>query len=149
MCSGLPFLSKTWKRDKLFYALTIQTRAYPCLNELYAMFIVNKVKVVPSNIYDLLTPIALAHWIMGDGAARNEGLTLCTDNFILPDVIKLMNVLRIKFNIECSIHYNVRKPRIYIPKYEMEKLRGIVAPFMVDSMLYKLHGARKKSLLDK
>ena len=110
------------------------------------MFIVNKVKVVPSNIYDLLTPIALAHWIMGDGASRNEGLTLCTDNFTLPDVIKLMNVLRIKFNIECSIHYNVRKPRIYIPKYEMVKLRGIVGPFMVDSMLYKLQGARKKSL---
>ena len=77
---------------------------------------------------------------MGDGAVRNEGLTLCTDSFTLTDVIKLMNVLRIKFNLECSIHYNVNKPRIYILKSEMNKLRKVVGPFMINSMLYKLQG---------
>ena len=51
-----------------------------------------------------------------------------------------MNVLRIKFNLECSIHYNVNKPRIYLPKSEMSKLRKVVSPFMINSMLYKLQG---------
>lgn len=145
LCSSVPYLSVTRKRGKLFYALTIQTRAYPCLNELYTMFIVDNKKVVPYNIYNLLTPIALAHWIMGDGSVRNEGLTLCTESFTLSDVIRLMNVLRIKYLLDCSVHYNLGKPRIYILKSEMSKLREIVGPYMEDSMLYKLQGTRKVS----
>jgi hypothetical protein len=39
-----------------------------------------KVKVIPENIYDLLTPVALAHWIMGDGKALSKGIALCTDS---------------------------------------------------------------------
>ena len=43
----------------------------PCLTELYQIFYItglsgNK-KIIPDNIYDLLTPRALAHWIQGDG----------------------------------------------------------------------------------
>ena len=30
----------------------------------------NKIKIIPYNIYDLLTPIALALWIMGDGVLK-------------------------------------------------------------------------------
>ena len=75
-------MSKTWKRGKLVYALTIQTRAYPCLTLCYVYSW--QCKSGTYNNYDLLTPIALAHWIMGDDVARNEGLTLCTESFILP-----------------------------------------------------------------
>jgi hypothetical protein len=38
------------------------------------MFHINKTKEIPSNIYDLLTPVALAHLIMGDGSAVNKGV---------------------------------------------------------------------------
>ena len=58
-------------------------------------FIIKK-KVIPGIISDLLTPIALAHWIMGAGTKLNKGLILCTDSYSLSDVIKLSNVLRIK-----------------------------------------------------
>jgi transcriptional regulator NrdR family protein len=72
--------------------------------------------LVVSNIYDLITPIALAHWIMGDGSVRNDSLTLCTDNFTTQEVVQLMNVLIIKFNLDCTLHFNVDKPRIFIKK---------------------------------
>jgi len=36
---------------------------------------------------------------MGDGAKNNKGLVLCTDSFTIQEVVKLMNVLKIKFNI--------------------------------------------------
>ena len=35
----------------------------------------------PHNIYELLTPIALAHLIMGDGSVSRHGLILCTDSY--------------------------------------------------------------------
>jgi hypothetical protein len=35
----------------------------PCLIELHSLFYPNGVKIVPQNIYELLTPIALAHLI--------------------------------------------------------------------------------------
>ena len=66
--------------------------------ELYSIFYkgdVKKNKIIPDNIYNLLTPIALAHLIMGDGSARPHGLTICTNNYSLKDVVKLMNVLNI------------------------------------------------------
>ena len=49
-------------------------RSLPCFTALHAMFYDNNVKVIPYNIYDFLTPVALAHLIMGDGTARPYGL---------------------------------------------------------------------------
>jgi hypothetical protein len=61
------------------------------------MFIVGGIKVVPTDIYDLLNDVAFAHFIMGDGSRpTNGGLLLCTDMFTTHDVVMLMNVLRIK-----------------------------------------------------
>ena len=37
------------------------TRYLPCFNEVYDLFYKNKVKIIPYNIYDLLTPIAISH----------------------------------------------------------------------------------------
>jgi hypothetical protein len=32
----------------------------------------SKVKVIPEDIDNLLTPVALAHWIMGDGLVKSK-----------------------------------------------------------------------------
>lgn len=52
----------------------MDTRAYPIFTNLYDLFYKYEVnvgykKVVPpsENIYELLSPVALAYWIMGDG----------------------------------------------------------------------------------
>jgi hypothetical protein len=37
------------------------TRSLPCFNEMYSLFYENKVKVVPSNIDELLTSVGLAY----------------------------------------------------------------------------------------
>lgn len=47
--------------------------------------------------------MALAHWIMGDRVNLNKGLVWCTDSFTLQEVVKLMNVLKIKYNINSTI----------------------------------------------
>lgn len=36
------------------------TRSLPCLTELHSLFYPSGVKIIPDNIYELLTPVALA-----------------------------------------------------------------------------------------
>ena len=137
-CSAYPFYRKHNRKGKINYSLELYTRSLPCLTELYHLFYINGVKVIPENIYDLLTPVALAHLIMGDGSAIGGGIRIGTDSFSVKDCVTLMNVLIIKFNINCSLHFSENKPRIYIPKSSKKLLIPLIKPHMVQSMWYKL-----------
>ena len=111
----------------------------PCLNEINLLFYPNGIKLVPYNIYELLTPVALAHLVMGDGKKTPFGLILCTDSYSVEDVVKLMNVLIIKYRLECTLRFHTpSQPRIYIREGSMSLLRQIVKPYMCPSMLYKI-----------
>jgi hypothetical protein len=100
---------------------------------------VNKVKVIPEDIYNLLTPVALAHLIMGDGSVRSYGLVLCTDSFTIPEVVKLMNVLLIRYQLDCIFRLHTpTQPRIYIRSGSISKLIAIIEPYMCPTMMYKL-----------
>lgn len=156
-CSNLPYLVKSTRNGKLHFALEFSTRSLPCFNDLYLLFYKDingyKKKVVPNNIYELLTPISIAHWIMGDGAVLNKGLVLCTESFTLREVVILVNVLKIKYNINstrCALQgFKKNKPRIYILPESMPKLIEIVKPYMLSSMLYKLVSQPCGPLLNK
>jgi len=53
-----------------------------------------------------------------------------------------MNVLMIRFQLECTLRYhgpNNTLPRIYIRQHSMPLLRSIVLPYMHPSMLHKIH----------
>jgi hypothetical protein len=86
-------------------------------------------------MYDLLTPEALAHWIIGDGAWDRTGLILCTDSFTIIDSVKLMNILMVRYQLDCTL---TSRNRIYIKAASMRHLRAIVLPYMHYSILYKL-----------
>lgn len=138
-CSNYPTIVKTIKRGKTFYSLTLQTRQLICLNEIYSLFYKeNKVKTITPELYHYFNLIVFAHWIMGDGAKRNKGITLCTDNFSFKDVVTLMNILKIKYDINSTIHLEKNKPRIYINKPELNKVLFEMKPYFVNSMLYKI-----------
>lgn len=76
---------------------------------------------------------------MGDGAVRPQGLIICTDSYNLVDVVRLINVLLIKYNIESNIRFHTpTQPRIYINQHSMPLLRRLILPYMEKSMLYKI-----------
>jgi len=113
------------------WGLFFRTRSLPCFNEFYSLFYINKVKIIPEDIYNLLSPVALAHLIMGDGSSREFGLEICTDCYSVKDVVRLMNVLIIRYNLECTLHYHrPTQPRIYIRQRSMPLLRELVRPHM-------------------
>ena len=103
------------------------------------MFYVSNIKIVPNNIYELLTPRGLAFWIMDDGGRHGSGLHISVYAFTNEDVDKLIFTLQDKFNLKCSIHYNRKnKPCIYIFKEYMDNLVKLVKPYFINDMLYKL-----------
>ena len=73
------------------------------------------------------------------GTYKSKGLTLCTDSFSIEDIVRLMNVLIIRYDFNCTLppdykgHY-----RIYISRKFMEKVRTTVKAPMIPSMLYKI-----------
>lgn len=76
---------------------------------------------------------------MGDGAVHPTGLELCTDSFTNQEVAKLINVLIIRYELNCTmIRYNSGGPRIYIKAESMAKLRSIVGPHIHPFFNYKI-----------
>lgn len=79
-------------------SLKFSTRSMPCFTELYQIFYPNGVKIIPEDIYNMLT-IALAHLIMGDATALKYGLLICTYSYSIQDVVRLINVLILKYRL--------------------------------------------------
>jgi ubiquinol-cytochrome c reductase cytochrome b subunit len=123
---------------------------------LYKLFYTNsKKKVIPENIGELLTPLALAVWIMDDGTWKQPGVRIATNCFTKEECELLVSVLDLKFNLKCSrsaaqatpwshnfispgLHKNKNNYQIYIKQESISSLRKLVVPHMVPSMLYKL-----------
>lgn len=61
---------------------------------------------------------------------------MVTDNFTLSEVIILINILIIKFNINPTLHKNEDKYRIYIDLY---KIIPFILPHFHPSFYYKLN----------
>ncbi len=105
------------------------------------MFYVNNVKVVPSIISYYLTPLTLALWLMDDGCyVKNRGVLIATLSFTEAEVLFLRNLLTSRFGLITSSHASKLEGKysIYIQKESLPLLIGIVRPFMIPSMLYKL-----------
>lgn len=104
------------------------------------MFYKNGKKVLPLNIYDYLTPLALAVWIMDDGGWANSGIRIATNSFSLKEVELLNDVLKSKYNLETTIQsiWKENQYSIYIKKESVNNIKNIVGPYIHSSMLYKL-----------
>jgi hypothetical protein len=130
-----------------------QTLTIPYFTELYSKWYGISVngkrnKILPSDIYDKLTPVALAHWIIGDGSFDGHGrgigrLSLHTENFTLDEVNILKDVLLQKFNIESNLRKGVnadptRGYVIRIPAISVVTVRDLCKDHVYPSMKYKL-----------
>lgn len=91
-CQSLPNFCKTTLNGKEFFGIYFQTRTYPCFTLLHSAWYLNKVKVLPSNIFEDLTPIALAVWAQGNGSKHNNGFNFHTQSFTLKQTVLLLNM---------------------------------------------------------
>ncbi len=131
-----PILRKRFdKRTKKTYnTWHFSTVSIPYFTNFYSLFYSNGVKIVPKNIFDLLTPTALAFWIMCDGFRYNKGVGLATDSFTVKDVQLLCNVLKDKFGLQCKIYYSGSLPRIDIHSSSLITLQKLVLILLLSLM---------------
>ena len=75
---------------------------------------------------------------MGDGNKNRHGLTISTESFSLNDTVRLLNVLMVRYRLDCTMRKHSPGYTIYIKEKSMSLLRTLVQPHMHSSMLYKL-----------
>lgn len=135
-CERSPYYYSGLRKGKYLHHILIRTCSFPYFTELYSVFFFNKKKRLPENIYDLLTPLALAYWIIGSGVKlQGRGLLIYTDSFSIPEVVTLINVLIIKYRLVCKMQLDKDIPRIYISKNYMGLLMSIIKPHISTSVL--------------
>ena len=126
------------RTGKTYTNLNFWSKSLPVLNEFYSNFYAGKVKIVPIDL-SLLSPIALAHWIMQDGSrGSSKGLYIFSDSFTFADVQRLSQYLSNRFDIKCSIHKSGGHYRIYILAKSVETIKSHILPFMHKTLYYKL-----------
>jgi LAGLIDADG DNA endonuclease family len=141
-CTMSPRIYKQKTKDKTYESVAFDTLTYPAFNYYHTLFYKNKIKIVPSNIGELLTPRGLAYWAMDDGGSDRSGFILYTNAFTRKEVELLIKVLKENFDLNCSIHTRKDKGKvaymIYIKADSWVKFKSLVEPFIIPHFLYKL-----------
>jgi ubiquinol-cytochrome c reductase cytochrome b subunit len=128
------------KKGKVRKIARFSTWTYTSFNWIHDLWYKDKVKCIPKCIGEYLTPLALAIWIMDDGAKVGKGLKFATNSYSYNDCLILVKALYDNFNLKVSIQSAGVKDQyiIYVWKESMEDLRKIVNPFIISEMKYKI-----------
>ena len=130
-------------------------RNYPCVqfvtrtNAVFAAwrwrFYRGRRKIVPADIACDLSPLALAVWLMDDGAADYAGLTFQTHSFTRTETNRLAAVLRRKHGLRTGVRANRGSWIVYVFAESIPRLRQIVAPHVLPEFEYKLIPRRSRT----
>jgi hypothetical protein len=128
------------RTGKIYSRVRFKTYSLPCFNELHDLFYPLGKKIVPLNIGELLTALALAYLICDDGSWNKtyRRVVLCTNSFTLEEVELLIEALNKNFNLRC---YKCRQGTGYIiiiPSYSIPRLQSLLAPHMPTMMRHKI-----------
>ncbi len=132
------------KNNERTFQYRISSYTFFSFNWIHDMFYIIKedklVKIVPTNIKDYLTPLALAIWFMNDGSKSNNTIRIATNSFSYEENLFLCYVLKEKYNINASVQSSGKNKGfiLYISTKSVVDFIRIVKPYMLPSMYYKL-----------
>jgi len=135
---------KIKQKGKVYYQYRINSYTFSNLNWIHEMFyklIDNKyIKIVPLNIAEYFTPLALAIWFLNDGISFNKGAKITSNYFTFEEVNFLCTVLQNKYNIiatpnKCGKN---RSNIIFIHINSIKLFSYIIKPYLLPSLYYKL-----------
>lgn len=152
MCSSLnlvyaPILEINRSNWKTVYSF--QTLTLPYFTELSAVWYTSidgkRFKILPDSINTLLSPRALAYWLMADGSwDKSTGRLLLHSNwFTLQEVETLQSILFENYQITSYLQHSAnsepnRGYTIRIPRREVHKVQRLSLQYMCPSLYYKL-----------
>jgi len=132
------------KGEKYPKSWWFRTIRHPILTKIYRQFYLgegyrNGRKIIPSNIKDDLSSLAVAVWIMDDGSYSKGIITISTYAFSLQEIYYLQECFKERFKIEMRFYKDRNKGyRMYCRKKDSNKLIHIIRPYIIPSMMYKI-----------
>lgn len=96
-------------------------------------------KIIPGNIGELLTVRGLCYWFCDDGYKTKNGLYICTELFSKEENELLIQVLKDKFGINCSLHKHTNGDRLYILSESKDKFIFLIKPYILKIFEYKIN----------
>lgn len=122
-------------------AVYFKTITHPALADIRSAFYPNGVKILPLSLLEqFLSPLALAVWIMDDGAADGNAIRLNTQSFCRADVDRCARLLHRRFGVLPAINYDKGMPRLRFSASGSQIIADVVRPHIIPEMLYKLPG---------
>ena len=132
------------KNGEIYFHYSINTYTFSSFNWIHDMFYMcsegKYVKIIPHNIEQYLTPLALAIWFMDDGSKLKKGAKIATNCFTYEELSQLCEILKNKFNLTVTIHSGGKNKgyTLYISSQSMPTFSNIVKPKMLPTLYYKL-----------
>lgn len=100
-----------------------------------------RIKIVPLDIEDYLTPVALAFLVMSDGCfiKTKHIIKISTNSFTKAEVQLLGNAIFNNFGIEMTVT-RARKEEylLIVRKSQVTKFQQIVKAYMIPSLIYRI-----------
>ena len=106
-----------------------------------------RIKKLPCNIDKVLTPLALALWVMGDGCWMSGAFLFCSESFTKDENLLLCKILGSKYGIKATIQKCGKiegRYRIYLNKWNAKVLKSVIDPYLKESCYYKFRSVKQK-----
>lgn len=130
-CNNYPKINKDY--------LYLKTISLPCFLKIRYIFYKGRIKIIPYNLYDLINYESLAHIIISNSSYINKyGIYInIKSSYLIKDLIILINIINIKFNLNTRlIKYN-NKNIIFININNIKLLYPFINKYIIKSILYK------------
>lgn len=119
------------------------TVTHPAFSELRARFYTGSIKVVPIEyVAELLSPLALAVWIMDDGSADGNALRINTQSFTPEENQGLTAILRDRYGLRATLNRDKDAFRLRIASSDRDNLTQLLEPYILPDLRYKLKGLK-------
>lgn len=145
-----PKLSKIIaKGNKVLFSYCISSYSFSSFYWLFKMFYRDNIKIIPRNLGNYLTPLALAIWFLevpiGPYGLGNKA-KLATEFHVSREDLKYLSKILKKYNIDTIIQSKGGNlgGTLYIKTSSISTFSKIVKPNILPSLYYKLNGHHVK-----
>lgn len=123
------------RTNKTYYSNLLSTQCLKPIKEFYSSWYIDGIKTL--NISDLINvePLGLAIWFMDDGFKCNNGIKIATDSFKKQELLELIKVIFVKFNILFKID---KRNRLFLSKDSYQDFHNLIYPYVLPEFYYKL-----------
>ena len=118
------------------------TRTHQAFSVWRERFYLERRKIVPDGIEELLEPAAVAAWFMDDGTADRAGVSFQTHSFKVDEVELLAAVLNRRYALKTSLNRNKGAWVVYVHGSSVGALKALVGAHMLPELAYKTGAER-------